>query len=53
MANPASITVYDLNVIGGGMDGCGIARWVGRGLSVALAEMDDLAFAPSNASTKQ
>ena len=43
----------DLFVIGGGVNGCGIARdAVGRGLSVALAEMGDLASATSSASTK-
>ncbi|WP_068115093.1 glycerol-3-phosphate dehydrogenase [Tropicimonas marinistellae] len=44
---------YDLFVIGGGVNGCGIARdAAGRGLSVALAEMNDLASATSSASTK-
>jgi len=43
----------DLFVIGGGVNGCGIARdAAGRGLRVALAEMDDLASATSSASTK-
>ena len=43
----------DLFVIGGGINGCGIARdAVGRGLCVALAEMGDLAPATSTASTK-
>jgi glycerol-3-phosphate dehydrogenase len=45
--------VVDLFVIGGGINGCGIARdAAGRGLSVALAEMGDLASATSSASTK-
>jgi glycerol-3-phosphate dehydrogenase len=45
--------VFDLFVIGGGINGCGIARdAAGRGLSVALAEMGDLASATSSASTK-
>ncbi|MEP3634072.1 MAG: glycerol-3-phosphate dehydrogenase [Shimia thalassica] len=45
--------VVDLFVIGGGINGCGIARdAVGRGLSVELAEMNDLASATSSASTK-
>ena len=36
--------VYDLAVIGGGVNGCGIARdAAGRGLSVYLCEMNDLA----------
>lgn len=44
---------YDILVIGGGVNGCGIARdAVGRGLSVALVEMNDLASATSSASTK-
>jgi glycerol-3-phosphate dehydrogenase len=44
---------YDMFVIGGGINGCGIARdAAGRGLSVALAEMNDLASATSSASTK-
>ncbi|MCB2134438.1 MAG: glycerol-3-phosphate dehydrogenase [Rhodobacteraceae bacterium] len=44
---------FDLFVIGGGINGCGIARdAAGRGLSVALAEMGDLAQATSSASTK-
>jgi glycerol-3-phosphate dehydrogenase len=43
----------DLFVIGGGINGCGIARdAIGRGLSVELAEMNDLASATSSASTK-
>ena len=44
---------YDLFVIGGGINGCGIARdAAGRGLSVCLAEMGDLGGATSSASTK-
>ncbi len=44
---------FDLFVIGGGINGCGIARdAAGRGLRVALAEMNDLASATSSASTK-
>ncbi|MGB3690371.1 MAG: glycerol-3-phosphate dehydrogenase [Jannaschia helgolandensis] len=43
----------DLLVIGGGINGCGIARdAAGRGLSVTLAEMSDLASGTSSASTK-
>ena len=43
----------DLFVIGGGINGCGIARdAAGRGLSVTLAEMNDLASATSSSSTK-
>jgi glycerol-3-phosphate dehydrogenase len=45
--------VSDLFVIGGGINGCGIARdAAGRGLSVVLAEKGDLAGATSSASTK-
>ncbi|MEM1352083.1 MAG: glycerol-3-phosphate dehydrogenase [Pseudomonadota bacterium] len=44
---------HDLFIIGGGINGCGIARdAAGRGLRVALAEMGDLASATSSASTK-
>lgn len=44
---------YDLFVIGGGINGVGIARdAAGRGHSVVLAEMGDLAQATSSASTK-
>jgi glycerol-3-phosphate dehydrogenase len=45
--------MFDLFVIGGGINGCGIARdAAGRGYSVCLAEMNDLASATSSASTK-
>ncbi|MFN7168451.1 MAG: glycerol-3-phosphate dehydrogenase [Pannonibacter sp.] len=45
--------VVDLFIIGGGINGCGIARdATGRGLTVSLAEMNDLASATSSASTK-
>jgi len=48
-----SATDVDVFVIGGGINGCGIARDVaGRGLSVTLAEMGDLAQATSSSSTK-
>ncbi|WP_102226278.1 glycerol-3-phosphate dehydrogenase [Acidimangrovimonas sediminis] len=48
-----SRTPVDLFVIGGGINGCGIARdAAGRGLSVCLAEMGDLAQATSSKSTK-
>ncbi len=44
---------YDLVVIGGGINGCGIARdAAGRGLSVYLCEMNDLASGTSSWSTK-
>jgi glycerol-3-phosphate dehydrogenase len=46
-------TTYDLAVIGGGINGCGIARdAAGRGLSVFLCEKGDLGGATSSASTK-
>jgi glycerol-3-phosphate dehydrogenase len=46
-------SVYDLAIIGGGINGCGIARdAVGRGLSVFLCEMADLASGTSSRSTK-
>jgi len=45
--------VYDLAVIGGGVNGCGIARdAAGRGLDVVLCEQGDLAQGTSSASTK-
>ena len=45
--------VYDLAIIGGGINGCGIARdAAGRGLSVFLCEMGDLASGTSSRSTK-
>lgn len=45
--------VYDLAVIGGGINGCGIARdAAGRGFSVFLCEMNDLASGTSSWSTK-
>ncbi|HHH89657.1 MAG TPA: glycerol-3-phosphate dehydrogenase [Aliiroseovarius sp.] len=48
-----SDSTYDIFVIGGGVNGCGIARdAAGRGLRVGLAEMGDLASATSSASTK-
>ncbi|MEP3438650.1 MAG: glycerol-3-phosphate dehydrogenase [Hoeflea sp.] len=45
--------LYDVFVIGGGINGCGIARdAVGRGYSVCLAEMNDLASGTSSWSSK-
>jgi glycerol-3-phosphate dehydrogenase len=45
--------VYDLVVIGGGINGCGIARdAVGRGWRVFLCEKSDFASGTSSASTK-
>src|SRR5450631_235814 len=52
MSNPAPPT-YDLAIIGGGINGVGIARVAaGRGLSVLLLEKDDLAAHTSSWSTK-
>ena len=46
-------TSYDLVIIGGGINGCGIARdAAGRGLSVFLCEQSDLAGGTSSSSTK-
>src|ERR1043166_6737485 len=51
MAKRDNIT--DVFVIGGGVNGCGIARdAAGRGYSVFLAEMGDLASGTSSAATK-
>ena len=45
--------VYDIFIIGGGINGCGIARdAAGRGYAVYLAEMNDLASGTSSWSTK-
>ena len=45
--------IYDLAIIGGGVNGCGIARdAAGRGNSVYLCEMNDLASGTSSWSTK-
>ena len=49
----ADAVVHDVFVIGGGINGCGIARdAAGRGYSVFLAEMNDLASGTSSAATK-
>ena len=45
--------IYDIAVIGGGINGCGIARdAAGRGLKVFLCEQADLASGASSASSK-
>jgi len=45
--------MYDLAIIGGGINGVGIARdAAGRGLKVLLVERDDLASHTSSKSTK-
>ncbi len=51
--NSARTDLFDLAIIGGGINGCGIARdAAGRGLSVLLLEQGDLAGGTSSASTK-
>ena len=46
-------TDFDIIIIGGGINGAGIARDAsGKGYSVALLEMNDLASATSSWSTK-
>jgi len=45
--------LHDLAIIGGGINGCGLARdAAGRGVSVYLCEADDLGGGTSSASTK-
>src|SRR5271170_961588 len=49
----ASSSDYDLAIIGGGINGCGIARdAAGRGWRVHLCERSDLGSGTSSASTK-
>ena len=53
MGSPVTDSVFDLLVVGGGINGTGIARdATGRGLKVLLVERDDLASATSSASSK-
>ena len=48
-----STTLYDIVIVGGGINGAGIARdAAGRGLKVLLVEREDLAQHTSSASTK-
>ena len=50
---PAANPVYDVLVVGAGINGAGIARELaGRGLKVLLVEQDDIARHTSSASTK-
>ncbi len=50
---PAASGIYDLLIVGGGINGAGIARdAAGQGLSVLLVEKGDLAGATSSASSK-
>ncbi len=49
----SSMVAHDLLIVGGGINGCGIAAdAAGRGLEVVLCEMNDLGSATSSASTK-
>ncbi|TWC20535.1 MULTISPECIES: glycerol-3-phosphate dehydrogenase [unclassified Pseudomonas] len=53
LPTPPIAEIYDLAVIGGGINGVGIAAdAAGRGLSVFLCEKDDLASHTSSASSK-
>ncbi|NVD74441.1 glycerol-3-phosphate dehydrogenase [Duganella sp. BJB1802] len=53
MAEPLHTLDCDILIVGGGINGAGIARdAAGRGLSVVLCEKDDLASHTSSASTK-
>ena len=53
LAHLAQMELYDIAVIGGGINGAGVARdAAGRGLKVLLAEQNDFASATSSASTK-
>ena len=53
MPDKSRTNQFDIAVIGGGVNGCGIARdAAGRGLSVLLLEQGDLAGGTSSASTK-
>jgi len=50
---PLDHAPYDIAIIGGGVNGCGVARdAAGRGLKVYLCEQDDLASGTSSAATK-
>ncbi|NWK97207.1 glycerol-3-phosphate dehydrogenase [Sphingobium lactosutens] len=53
MSEESQAAIHDLAVIGGGVNGCGIARdAAGRGARVLLLERGDLAQGTSSASTK-
>ncbi|MBH1992761.1 MAG: glycerol-3-phosphate dehydrogenase [Sphingomonadaceae bacterium] len=53
MSEESATSPYDMAVIGGGVNGCGIARdAAGRGARVLLLEQGDLAQGTSSASTK-
>jgi glycerol-3-phosphate dehydrogenase len=52
-ANQQDMADFDLAIIGGGINGAGLARdAAGRGLRVLLVEMNDLGSGTSSASTK-
>src|ERR1700712_1895151 len=52
-SSPQPVTECDVLVVGGGINGCGIARdLAGRGWRVVLCEKDDLASHTSSSSTK-
>jgi len=52
-STPESVIDCDVLVVGGGINGCGIARdLAGRGWRVVLCEKDDLAAHTSSSSTK-
>jgi glycerol-3-phosphate dehydrogenase len=51
--HPLHMAEFDIAIIGGGINGTGLARdAAGRGLRVLLVEMNDLASGTSSASTK-
>ena len=53
MTDKTEPRTVDILVVGGGINGCGVARdAVGRGYSVMLCEMNDLASGTSSAATK-
>ncbi len=53
MPSQTNREAFDIFIVGGGVNGCGVARdAAGRGLRVALAEMNDLGSGTSSASTK-
>ncbi len=53
MSTAEAAECYDLAIIGGGVNGCGIARdAAGRGYRTFLCEMNDLGSGTSSASTK-
>jgi len=53
LAVGTALPLYDVAIVGGGINGCGIARdAVGRGWSVFLCDKGDLAGATSSAASK-